>query len=514
MSEPRRETEAERRKRAIAGAEEQERFADAHPEAALRRRDFLARTAMLAGAAGLAGVLPAEAIVREAAKKQARAPYPSPSNMPIDTFVVLMMENRSFDHYFGWHPEADGRNEGLVYPDQNGNPVGTHRLTPDFMGCAFRDPDHSFAGGRHQLHDGKMDGFVQGNAAGTGSDSFAAGYYLKEDLGFIPHAADAFTLYDRFFCSAMASTYPNRHYQWGATSGGTKENTIPVGPGQLGWEWETIFDRAQANGVSVGYYFSDIPFAALYGLRGLAWARPVAQFYIDAALGRLPNICFVDPAFVGEADGLSADEHPHGDVRMGQAFMSDIAHAFIASPHWNRGAMFIDYDEWGGFFEHVLPRRVPDDLNDPDINKDFGLTGFRIPAVALSPYARRGHVSHTAATFESILKMISYRFKLGYLNKRHRYASDIGRSFDFEHPNFDRPSLPDPVAVAGLPCALQPAASGTRAAPQRPKEHDLATLETSGYLERLGFEVKPATPDRIYSRPDSVVSAAKKALGQ
>jgi phospholipase C len=518
MSRDRRETEAERRHRARGKEEAQERFDEADPEQAMRRRDFLARTAMLAGAAGLAGVLPAEALVREAAKEQVRVPYPSPSNMPIDTFVVLMMENRSFDHYFGWYGAADGKNAGLSYPDATGNPVATHRLAPDFQGCSFRDPDHSFDGGRHQFHEGKMDGFVQGNEAGTGSDSLAAGYYLEQDLGFIPSVAQAFTLYDRYFCSVMASTYPNRHYQWGATSGGTKENTTPISadPNKLGWKWETIFDRAQGQGVSVGYYFSDIPFALLYGTRGLQWIKPVAEFYVDAALGQLPNICFVDPAFVGEDDGLSADEHPHGDVRIGQAFMSDITHAFMESPQWNRGAMFINYDEWGGFFEHVLPRRVPDDLNDADLYKDFGLTGFRVPGVAISPYARRGHVSHAAATHESILKMISYRFNLGYLNKRHRYASDIGRSFDFEHPNFERPGLPDPVAVAALPCEIphSPAGPGGAAAPTRPKEHDLATLETSGYLDRLGFEVTPATPDRIFRNPDSVTTAARKAIGQ
>ena len=108
--------------------------------------------------------------------------------MPIDTFVVLMMENRSFDHYFGWHPDADAKNAGLSFPDQAGNPVSTHRLTPDWQGCAFRDPNHSWDGGRHQYKAGKMNGFVQGNVAGTGSDSYAAGYYLKDDLGFITRA--------------------------------------------------------------------------------------------------------------------------------------------------------------------------------------------------------------------------------------------------------------------------------------------------------------------------------------
>ena len=129
-----------------------------HPEHAMRRRDFLARTASIAGGAALASALPADSLVRAAAAAQTRtAPLPAARNMPIDTFVVLMMENRSFDHYFGWHPHADAKNAGLSYPDAEGNPVATHRLTPDFQGCAFRDPDHSWDGGRHQFDHGKLD---------------------------------------------------------------------------------------------------------------------------------------------------------------------------------------------------------------------------------------------------------------------------------------------------------------------------------------------------------------------
>src|SRR3954471_4659478 len=96
-------------------SEAEERFAAEHPEEHLRRREFLAKTAMLAGAAGLATALPAKALISQAASAQTAAGLPSPGNMPIDTFVVLMQENRSFDHYFGWRTDADARNAGLVY---------------------------------------------------------------------------------------------------------------------------------------------------------------------------------------------------------------------------------------------------------------------------------------------------------------------------------------------------------------------------------------------------------------
>jgi phospholipase C len=507
-------TEDERREIAKRNAEARERFEAEHPDDALRRREFLARTAALAGGVSLAGMLGPEQLINAAAKVQRRA-LPSPRNMPIDTFVVLMMENRSFDHYFGWHPRVDGRTGGLSYPDATGKQVATHHLPPDFQGCAFRDPDHSWDGGRHQYNGGRMDGFVQGNKAGTGSDEFAAGFYLKQDLGFIPHAADSFQLYDRFFHSIMASTFPNRHYMWSAQCGGQKGNEYTAN------SWETIFDRATRKGVSANYFNSDLPVAALYGQKGLSWTQPISNYYQRAANGTLPNITYVDPPFKdgGGGDGVSADEHPHGDVRLGQAFMSDVVHAFVDSPQFRRGALFIVYDEWGGFFDHVKPHFVPDDRRSRNLAEDFGMTGFRIPAVVVSPYVKRGRVSHSFATFESILKLMSYKFGLGYLNKRHRYATNIGRTFDWENPNFNRPNMPDPQTIASTPCTLQggppipgfPGFPRAADAPKRAKPHDLVGLETSGLLERLGYEVKEPTYGRIFRNPDSFRRALRES---
>ena len=495
----------------LADEDGQERAAAADPEGSLRRRDFLQRTALAAGSASLASLLPAEQLIAAAGNKHhggKGGQLPRPRDLPLDTIVVLMMENRSFDHYFGWHPEADAVNSGLSYPDPAGNPVATHHLTNDFQGCDFRDPDHGWNGGRHQYNGGSLDGFVTGNAAGTGSDEFAAGYYLEDDLGFIPHVAGAYTLHDRWFCSIMASTYPNRHYQWGAQNGGQKSNALPPA---TGFSWETIFDRALGNGVSAAYYNSDLPFAALYGQRGIGWTKPIAQFYTQAAEGTLPNICFVDPPFKdgGGGDGTSADEHPHGDIRLGQAFMSDVVHAFIESPQYRRGALFINYDEWGGFFDHVKPRFVPDDRQSGDLYENWGMTGFRTPGVTVSPYARNGGVSHMPVTHESILKLISYRFRLGHLNKRHRYASNIGRSFHWRRRKFDPPELPDPVAIAAIRCSLggNPKTPGQ----MRPKPHDMVDLETSGLLDELGYEVRPARYDQIFRSPDSVSKALRES---
>src|SRR3954466_8732529 len=395
-----------------------ERLAGAAPDESLRRRDFLARTATTAGlAAGLATTLSPTTLVAEAARMQRREHMPSPRNMPVDTFVVLMMENRSFDPSLGWMPNADGIQSGLSYTDRSGKTWQTRRLAPDWQGCGHPDPDHSWDGGRGQLNGGACDGFLK-----TGNDEFAISYYEEKDLGFIPAAAKAFTTFDHFHCSLMGATLPNREYMRAAPSYGEKDNNLlPQTQYQTGFPDTTIFASLAAKGVSNRYFYTDIPVTALWGAPGLARSGRIEEYYTRCASGTLPHVSFVDPNFagsVGEGPGLSADEHPHGDVRAGQAFMSDVVHAFLESPQFKTGALFIVYDEWGGFFDHVAPPRVPDVRNDPDINKDYGLMGFRIPAVALSPYLRRGHVAHGRFGFESILKMIEYRFGIPPLTRR------------------------------------------------------------------------------------------------
>jgi phospholipase C len=434
---------------------------------------------------------------------------PSPRNMPIDTFVVLMMENRSFDHYLGWLPNADGRQAGLTYTDKNGQAKQTRRMAPDFQGCAYEDPDHSFKGGREQFNNGKMDGFLRSGD----NDEFAIGYYEEPDLPFIPSAAREFTTYDRFFCSILASTYPNREYMHAAQSYGKVDNSTPeVGFQDQGFPDSTIFAALKARGVDSHYFFNDLPVSALWGAPGLARSSRVEDYYQRASQGTLPALSFVDPSFGNEGGGTSGDEHPHGDIRAGQAFMSDVVHAFMESPQWKRGALFIVYDEWGGFFDHVRPPRVPDIRNTSDPNTDFGQMGIRIPAVTVSPYVRRGHVSHTIFGFESILKMIEYRYGLAPLTRRDAYAQNIAKSFDWvSKPRLELPNLPDPATVAGAQCTNQlpgaKAQAGSGA--QRPKEHDLNYLLTSGYLDRLGFKYKPATAASTYRRPHMVESRLK-----
>ncbi len=484
-----------------AQAEALEHYA---PDAYLRRREFLQRVAMGAGlAAGMGTVLHPDVLLAQAARTRA-VPLPSARNLPIDTFVVLMMENRSFDHYLGWLPGADGRQEGLLYADAEGQAQATRPMAPDWQGCDHPDPDHSWEGGREQMNGGRMDGFLRSGA----NDTFAISYYREEDLGFIPAAARAFTSYDRYFCSILASTYPNREYMHAAQSYGLVDNRIPPQAGyNSGFPDNTIFAALAAKGVEARYYYSDVPVSALWGAAGLSRSARVDEYYARASAGTLPPVSFVDPAFANEGGGTSGDEHPHGDVRVGQAFMADIVHAFMESPQWKRGALFIIYDEWGGFFDHVRPPRVPDSRASRDPAQDFGQLGIRIPAVAISPWVRRRYVDHGIYGHESILKLIEYRYGLRPLTVRDAYAHNIGHSFDFEsRPRLDPPSLPTPPAVVGMQCANQPPGL-LLTYDKRPEPHDMTELVTSGYLEHLGFKYRPADPATIFRHPHKVKSA-------
>jgi phospholipase C len=480
-------------------------------ESDLSRREFLERTAWAAGLAG-AAAMPASTIIAEAAQASARFnPLPKPRNIEIDHFVILMMENRSFDHYFGWATgEADAIQQ-QSFPDPTGTQVPTRHFSTlgtggvQYKGCGHPDPGHGWTSGRTQL----LGGFL---AEGSGNDVFALTYYNRGDLGFIHDAASQYTLYDRYFCSLLASTWPNRYYEWSAQSGGVMTNTLAPG----GNNWETIFDRAIGQGLSARYYVSDLPFGALFGSRTAPWTNPISRYYEDCAAGTLPNVSIVDPPFRdgGGGDGLSADEHPLGDTRLGQAFMGDVVGAFVTSPNYERGALFVVYDEWGGFFDHVRPPHVPDDRASPDLNLDFGQMGFRIPAVSISPYTRRRQrpwearfgfhnddlrVDHGVYGHESILKLISYRFGLGDLTTRMRFASNIGRSFDWHHADFERPSLPDPPEIATQPCAL---GGGDVEDTQLAHASDLAEIEEIAEHNRV--PVYEGKMGDIFRLPDSV----------
>ncbi len=358
---------------------------------------------------------------------------PAPADSGLDHIVVVMMENRSFDHYLGWLPGADGRQAGLKYRDDEGKVHLTHHLT-DFRSCGYQDPDHSYKGGRVQLNGGKCDGFRKGR-----NDELAIGYYLEKDLAAYGPLVRNFTTFDRYFCSLLTQTYPNRFYSHSAATDRLVNNFDIT-------DMVSIWDRLDEAGVSAGYFFSDLPFIGLYGPEKMRFARPYASFLALAAAGQLPSYSYVEPSFLGAGQGFTNDDHPAADIRRGQAFVSQIANAVMNSPQWERTALVITYDEWGGFFDHVRPPRLPDDharpVGAPD---DHSQAGFRVPTIVVSPFARRGYVGHNVYDHTSILKMAEWRWGLKPMTKRDAAARNLAESFRFDKPDFSVPDLPTVV---------------------------------------------------------------------
>src|SRR5205085_4976865 len=151
----------------------------------------------------------------------------------IENIVVVMMENRSFDHFLGWLPGADGKQAGLTYLDNAGVAHATVPLAPDFQGCGRSDPDHSYQGGRIEFNNGACDGWLR---AGS-NDDYAIGYYTQADLTFLGSAAPAWTAFDRYFAPIMAPTYPNRIYSHAAQTDRLDDSILPLST------LPTIWDR-------------------------------------------------------------------------------------------------------------------------------------------------------------------------------------------------------------------------------------------------------------------------------
>ena len=386
---------------------------------------------------------------------------PNPEKSGIEHVIVVMMENRSFDHFLGWLPHADGRQAGLSYPDPQGALHKTYHQT-QFNGCDFTDPDHSYGGGRLQYNGGKMNGFLSDKA----NDDFAISYYAAKDRPFMSKLALAYTTCDRYFCGILAPTYPNRFFQHSAQTDrlddGLTMSTLP-----------TIWDQLnQAGGPTGRYYYYDVPFLALYGSKysGISFKFP--QFLSDAASGQLPNVSYLDPKFVGEADATSADDHPLADIRAGDAFLSQVFHAVTSGPGWDKTVLVINYDEWGGFFDHVVPRRItagvaasvsPTSGVDTDVDAAGKvLSGFRVPCIIVSPFSRvggkQGAVNHKFYDHTSVLKMIEWRWGLEPLTRRDAShlptdPGNLATALNFSHTVTKVPSLPVLAAFTPVACA-------------------------------------------------------------
>jgi phospholipase C len=407
----------------------------------ITRRGFLRGTA--GAAAGLAlGGLPSFAAPRNKV-------LPKPNKSGIEHIVLVMMENRSFDHFLGWLPGADGKQAGLSYTDAAGVSHPTYALTsltpPDYQGCGHPDPDHSYDGARVEYNGGACDGWLRAGA----NDVYSIGYYTDNDLAFFKGAAPTWTTCDRYFSAIMAPTFPNRIYQHAAQMDRLDDSLLPLST------LPTIWDRLADHSLSAKYYFSDVPFLALWGPKYAGISHLITDFFADCAAGTLPKVSYVDPRFLFEEEGLSGDDHPHADIRNGEFFLNSIYEAVTSSPAWPNTVLVINYDEWGGFFDHVPPTAAPIPPADAALRSD-GLRGFRVPALVISPWSPRGTVAHGVYDHTSVLKMIEWRWSLRPLTVRDSQANNLAQALDFSHRNLSAPLFAVPEGPFGRAC---PAAS-------------------------------------------------------
>jgi phospholipase C len=365
--------------------------------------------------------------------------------IPIEHIVVLMQENRSYDHYLGKLRKKSGPPRRTTNPDPlGGEPI---KLFHQTRYCEVADLDHSWNGTHREFNNGAMDGFTAENVdPNDPSGRRAMGYYTRKDLPFYYKLYRKFATGDRFFCSALTQTFPNRYYLLAGTSFGEIRNNLPnlSGPDYTARTIFNLLDEAPTP-ITWKVYYSDLPFAGIFGYvrnQRIANLVNIASFFTDAANGALPQVSYVDPALIA---GELNDEHPPKNVQKGQAFVASIVNAVLASPLWRSTVLFITYDEHGGFFDHVppppacLPDAIPPDLEPGDEPGAFDNYGIRVPFVAVSPFSRKSFVSHKVYDHTSVLRFIETRFDLPALTARDANADPMLDLFDFKKPPYAKP---------------------------------------------------------------------------
>jgi phospholipase C len=213
----------------------------------------------------------------------------------------------------------------------------------------------------------------------------------------------------------------------------------------------TIWDSLAAADVSHAYYFRNVPYLALWGAKYLGITKTYSAFLTDAATGRLPAVSFLDPRYTILDDGTGNDDHPHADIREGDKFLYDVFQAVSKGPHWSSTVLVVNFDEWGGFFEHVPPPRAQAANNvDPDIVGGKTLLGMRVPVVVASPLSTGDPANPTVNSLvfdhTSVLKLIEWRWGLQPLTPRDASndVNNLAYALDFEHPQTAVPALPQP----------------------------------------------------------------------
>ncbi len=369
--------------------------------------------------------------------------------LPVKHVIVVMKENRSFDHLLGrlskaGQPDVEPVPDGWASKDANGAAVPPFHATTS---CDAFDPPHQWVDMHAQSNGGKMDGFVTSGAHSTpASDGrFTMGYYDENDLPFYYWLASTFAVADHHFPSVLSGTWANRDYLVAATSMGTKNTQSDP---QLSGA-PLIFDGLDAAKVSWQIYTDDIApleFSVAWSGRK-RWGKS-KDFLAAAKSGQLPAVSFVDATTAFTPP--STDEHPPADVQAGEAWTRSLYEAVVQGPSWSDTALFFTYDEAGGFADHVPP---PKSCAPSADQAEFTELGVRVPLVVISPFARRHFVSHAVHEHTSILRFIELVFDVPALTARDANSDALLDMFDFACP--DSAALPEPPAAGTGACPGQ-----------------------------------------------------------
>ena len=390
----------------------------------MKRRDALKTIGGIAGAATLGRVLPG-----------CGADGP---DVP-ETIVVLMMENRSYDHVLGARSmlegkPGDGLTASMANPNRAGGSVPVFAAGGGDAVCVL-DPPHGWESSRVQFNGGAMDGFVTSYEDAHDIDGLTDSMqYLTRDHQPATWAlADHYVSCDRWFCSVLGPTLPNRMYWHTGSSNGIKTNE-PV------FDWQSVYHRLATKGVEYAYYYGDVPVIAIINdIEGHAdRIYYMDQFFQHAAAGTLAPVVYIDPAF------SMNDDHPPHHTMLGQQLIASVYAALASSPQWSRCLFVLTYDEHGGYYDHVPP---PSDAADEFAAEGFNQLGVRVPTVIAGPFVKQGEVISTRYDHTSMLKHLQNRFGLDPLYMRVDQANDITDAFDQARIEADDPREPAPMAA-------------------------------------------------------------------
>jgi len=407
----------------------------------------------------------------------------------IDHIVVLMMENRSFDHMLGYlrkdggRPDVEGLHGNEANADLNGNTFPSFSLSDTTF---LKSPDHSYHPVMKQIDGGMMDGFVTSfvdKYPDIDDPRPIMGYHTAAHVPVYDALARQFLLCHHWFAAHPGPTFCNRFYtltgRLNRDSSGTFEVDNPAGNDFKPVYTRTLFDHLTDHGVSWHYYEHRYCFLRMFERytfdnKYIVNAQDPAQgFFASALAGTLPSVSFIDPNFIDEPDGQDNDDGAPSDIAAGQNLIGRVVDAVVHSPKWNKTLLLITYDEHGGFYDHVNPLdpRFRDTAKPVSGIDHYGV---RVPAFVISPWVDQRAVSDVVFDHTSIAKTIARRFMSANppdMGERVAAANDLSMILRTT-PRQDIPTIPVP------PAPVRNAAFARQAAPDAESDDFKEVLRT------------------------------------